>query len=615
MTPTQPTTKTVIGRSFIVASIGMLVTTLIAAIYFNQRSINIIYENNAKKTHVILSDLLSPALSISDSTEIRRLLTLASRSQTTFAVIDHNNNVLLPDYNQLNLVDNIITTTPIKSLCSHFQTIKASIHRQRYWINCSPILNRNMTAKIPQQGLLVSFTYNPLFSFSPMMIYFISIALAGLTIIVAWFYRVLQRRLLHPLLALDNYIVCKADVTAIASPIHPKITNAPLEVHSIKNAFDKVLTNLEYEYHIRGEAEKKSALLDLAAHVAHDIQSPLAVVELIVSKIGTAISHTHQQILLQATQSVRDIATNLLSQYRKSDVTTQNTSLSHDPLLIDDGCTVRSLLLVPIIENIISQKRIEWQQYPCRLTTNIDSKAELTWIEAAPSDIKRIISNLLNNAYEALTESTRAIHVELTLQNNYVELIINDTGCGINEQLIPDILNGVSSKHAGKGFGVSSAKQFIESLNGQFALTSSPRQGTQVTLHIPVAKKPDWFTEIIYFSEDSRIIILDDDINIHNWWRQHANNANMLHFMNADELLNWQSHQALLNEATLYFVDYDLHDVNHTGLTVLQQLPVTTTRFLVTSHADKAQIQAYCKQHGIWLLPKHLLGKIAMHKA
>jgi len=65
------------------------------------------------------------------------------------------------------------------------------------------------------------------------------------------------------------------------------------------------------------ESEKKIALLDLAASVAHDIRSPLAAMEMILRLISKDIPTAQCSLLCDAIQSVRDISNNLLVRYRE----------------------------------------------------------------------------------------------------------------------------------------------------------------------------------------------------------------------------------------------------------------------------------------------------------
>lgn len=61
----------------------------------------------------------------------------------------------------------------------------------------------------------------------------------------------------------------------------------------------------------------------------------------------------------------------------------------------------------------------------------------------------------------------------------------------------------VSLKHPGRGFGLSSAKSYMESLGGLLLLTSTPGVGTQIKLIFPPISKcsPNLHNSLISITE------------------------------------------------------------------------------------------------------------------
>lgn len=97
----------------------------------------------------------------------------------------------------------------------------------------------------------------------------------------------------------------------------------------------------------------------------------------------------------------------------------------------------------------------------------------------------RIISNLFNNSYEALTDK-RLISVRLSVLDNKLKLEIEDTGKGIPENRIQDVLGGMSMKHSGLGFGLSGAIKLLKNWSGSLELASKLSKGTSITLLFPI---------------------------------------------------------------------------------------------------------------------------------
>ena len=125
----------------------------------------------------------------------------------------------------------------------------------------------------------------------------------------------------------------------------------------------------------------------------------------------------------------------------------------------------------------------------------------------APNELRRILSNLLNNAYEALHNDGK-ISILLSFSNNFIFISITDNGQGIPLDKMDVVLQGYSLKHAGKGIGLYSAKKYVESFSGgQLILNSEQYKGTEVTLKLPYFQKPDWFPENIYLKYQQMVVL------------------------------------------------------------------------------------------------------------
>lgn len=350
------------------------------------------------------------------------------------------------------------------------------------------------------------------------------------------------------------------------------------------------------------EIEKRAVLLDLAAKVAHDICSPIVVMEAIVNTITKHVYNDDIVMLQESLNSIRDIANNLLIKYRQSDYQVEQV----------ESCELLShyVLLIPLLKLMILHKYQEWRSKPCEILLDVDSSVKFVWIKCVPNEMKRVLSNLLNNAYEALRES-RQIIIKIKQDVYGTKLIIHDKGIGVSQDMIENVLQGVSSKHSGKGLGLCSAKSYIESIGGELKLVSEKNNFTEVMLLFPTNTSPIWFPYTIILPKNACVAILDDDASIHSYWKRLFENKkiNLMHFSNSNDLINW--YNARSDEKITFIVDYHLENDQYDGLTLLKNLKIKNA-YLVTNQAEDSYIQKTVEEEGFWLIPKSLMGDVAI---
>lgn len=133
-------------------------------------------------------------------------------------------------------------------------------------------------------------------------------------------------------------------------------------------------------------------------------------------------------------------------------------------------------------------------------------------IKFDPLNFKRIISNLLSNAFKYTKQGEVRIRFLSEMQNVKIQII--DTGSGIPEKDIPNLFKKFnrlknSTKISGTGLGLSSAYNLAELNNAKLSYQANLPQGSIFELNIPFIEKI--YNEEIFFK---KILIVDDDILI-----------------------------------------------------------------------------------------------------
>jgi signal transduction histidine kinase len=212
------------------------------------------------------------------------------------------------------------------------------------------------------------------------------------------------------------------------------------------------------------KTQRLEVLNDIATQAAHDIRSPVMALEA-VSKSFSSNDDKLQKLVSSSTKRINAIADNLLNEYKRRFST---NNISHS--------------LNSLIKEIVEEKR---QTISSHQKISYSSQNEIFCPSTiSAQDLKRVISNLLNNAIEACDKFNTKIKVETIQTNNNIEIKITDNGKGISEENLSKIFDkGVSiDKNQGTGLGLFHAREYIESVGGQIKIKSKLGSGT--TLHL-----------------------------------------------------------------------------------------------------------------------------------
>ncbi len=115
------------------------------------------------------------------------------------------------------------------------------------------------------------------------------------------------------------------------------------------------------------------------------------------------------------------------------------------------------------------------------------------------NQIQQVLLNLLINARQAMPNGGRLwIKLLNDPENNMIDLVVRDNGCGIPADKLPRIFESFyttksgpdASGKGGTGLGLSMCRDIIESHHGRIRVDSTVGKGTAFTLKLPVAPKP-----------------------------------------------------------------------------------------------------------------------------
>jgi signal transduction histidine kinase len=110
-------------------------------------------------------------------------------------------------------------------------------------------------------------------------------------------------------------------------------------------------------------------------------------------------------------------------------------------------------------------------------------------IQADRGRISQVVLNLLSNALK-FTEGTIVITSEIKDDQNVLVVSVNDTGAGIDFEIMPQLFTKFASKSfAGTGLGLYICKNIIEAHGGKmWAKNNSDGKGATFSFSLPITQ-------------------------------------------------------------------------------------------------------------------------------
>lgn len=207
-----------------------------------------------------------------------------------------------------------------------------------------------------------------------------------------------------------------------------------------------------------------------AAFVVHDIKNLVAQLSLL---LANAQRHKHkpefQEDMLATIESSVARMNRMLIKLRDK----------------PDAASSSEVVLVDLLDEVILSK----SAFSLKPTLHI--LAPELRVRAEREKLTRVVGHIVQNAIEA-TPYTGKVGVTLKRGDNWAEIVVEDTGTGMDDTFIRERLFRPfdSTKGTGMGIGAYECKSYIQELGGDITVESNPGLGSRFTLRFPLLPPP-----------------------------------------------------------------------------------------------------------------------------
>ena len=224
------------------------------------------------------------------------------------------------------------------------------------------------------------------------------------------------------------------------------------------------------------QAEKLSSIGLLAAGVAHEVNTPLAVIssqaQLAMRQMPPedSLSRTLDKIVKQAFRA-SEIVNNLLKFSRVS------------------GSEYSELDLNKLVRETLSL--VEPMLRASKITVNAQLCPTLPMVFANPGKLQQVFMNLIINAKDAMPHGGE-LTIATDCEDSLVRAEVSDNGVGISPEHLSKIFDPfftTKSTSRGTGLGLAVTYGIIRELMGKIEVQSALGRGTSFRVELPVARK------------------------------------------------------------------------------------------------------------------------------
>ena len=248
-------------------------------------------------------------------------------------------------------------------------------------------------------------------------------------------------------------------------------------MQEVNGSHERVQLDPEATFHLVEDLNRWRGFAHTALRVVHDLDSPLSALKMLNRDLG-AIPGPKRALVEQAILRVHELSVQLLDE-GKAMLKGEETRCSLRKY-------VKEANLASLVDEVVAEKRLQFRRASKLEILVFIESARNIHLEVCAAEFKAVISNILNNAIEALPDYVGKVTIAAIPSFDTVELLIADNGSGIAPWLKNKLGTPfTTAKPNGNGLGLYFAKLQMEMWKGKLSFHSKAGKGTEVSIVLP----------------------------------------------------------------------------------------------------------------------------------
>ncbi|MBC7252928.1 MAG: GAF domain-containing protein [Actinobacteria bacterium] len=253
-----------------------------------------------------------------------------------------------------------------------------------------------------------------------------------------------------------------------AFPLH----RAKGEMMGAAVVFVDVTEVKEMERRLR-QQDHLSILGQMAAKIAHEVKNPLFAIIGLADELEEGENDPDKKRLLEMIRREATLSNQWISGM---------LSFSRSSLPVAEGASILLGEEIPaLISDFLRSNGREGVEVVPELPGGLPP------VMLTRDNLRHVLFNLLENAFHAMPGGGTVTVRARDTGNGFVEMTVEDTGCGIPPDVLPSIFDPFfTTKEGGTGLGLSIVQKILLDSGGGIDVRSREGEGTAFTLKLPV---------------------------------------------------------------------------------------------------------------------------------